>query len=136
MLKILLKKETHKTGALFIPIKAANKSSSSKPDLVQTRLMKNWVESSWACETLRAKKSSSNLTRTIQASSRSSSRVNKYTLIVWHLNLVHLQYQYMSLYKISISTNYIFNDIFVVLIWTDGSAKNYQVRYTSWVTSE
>jgi hypothetical protein len=35
------------------------------------------------------------------------------------IRLVHLQSWYMSWYKIGISTNYVFNDIFDVVIWMD-----------------
>jgi hypothetical protein len=43
--------------------RAANESSSSEPGLAQARLMKIKVESSWDCETLRAKKCSSSSAR-------------------------------------------------------------------------
>jgi hypothetical protein len=41
-------------------IRTANESSSSELGLAQPTLMKIWLESSWAHETLQAEKSSSN----------------------------------------------------------------------------
>jgi hypothetical protein len=40
---------------------------------------------------------------------------------------------YELIYKIGIWTNYIFNNIFVTLIWTDKPTKNYWVGYMSQV---
>jgi hypothetical protein len=42
----------------------------------------------------------------------------------------------MRWYKFDKSTNYIFNDNFVVLIWIDGPAKNYRDKYMSRVMNE
>jgi hypothetical protein len=52
------------------------------------------------------------------------------------MKLVYLEDLYENWYKIGISTNYFFNDIFAALIWMDGLTKNYRVRYTNLITSE
>jgi hypothetical protein len=52
------------------------------------------------------------------------------------MKLVHLEYWYKSWYKIGISTNYVFNDIYAESIWMDEPTKNYRVRYTNLVMNE
>jgi hypothetical protein len=101
--------------------------------------MKIWVQFSRVREKFRAEKLSSNSTR--YYSSWFTSQCI-YIDSVWHLNLVHLQTTrlihlwdwYKSWYKISISTNYIFNDIITVLIWTNKLTKNI-IESNIWIES-
>jgi hypothetical protein len=86
--------------------------------------MKIPVESSQARETLRAEKPSSNSARYY-----SSWLTSQCMCIdsIWYLDLIHLQtiklVHLEDWYKIGISTNYVFNDIFAALIWMDVPTK-------------
>jgi hypothetical protein len=70
-----------------------------------------------------------------QTPSATAIKTNAYTLtwliflfsIFINVNSIYLQKWYMSLYTINISTNYIFNKIFAVLIWMDGPTNHERV---------
>jgi hypothetical protein len=125
----------------YVKNRAANESSRAELGLTQARLMKIWVESRRAHETVQAEKPSSN-----SACYYSSWLTSQCMCVdsIWYLDLIHLQTiklvyledWYENWYKIGILTNYFFNDIFAALIWMDGPTKNYWVRYTNLITSE
>jgi hypothetical protein len=130
------KDEVKMRGVLFFLLvflsRTTDKSSSSESVLAQIQFMKIWVESSRF--ELMKRFELKNLTQAQLFTIRASKLVHEPMYIYWvglifrlstftNIRLVYLQDWYINWYKINISTNYIFNDIFAALIWTDRPAK-------------